>query len=108
MEGSLDNKGCNDKLHPLVGLWKVNGIVDDQTNLVVSKKDLSLKIRGLVKRNELIRIVETGNPCALAAFYVRPNVTGNGRVSPSFFLLWYEKERRVVLKAYGEYKVPAS
>ena len=108
MEGSLDNKGCNDKLYPLVGLWKVNGIVDDQTNLVVSKKDLSLKIRDLVKRNELIRIVETGNPCALAAFYVRPNVTGNGRVSPSFFLLWYEKERRVVLKAYGEYKVPAS
>ena len=96
MEGSLDNKGCNDKLHPLVGLWKVNGIVDDQTNLVVSKKDLSLKIRDLVKRNELIRVVETGNPCVLAASYVRANVTGNGHVSLSASYLYYSTSRRNV------------
>lgn len=106
MEGSLD-KVCNDNLRPIVGLWKVNGVIDQHMN-VIPKKDLPKNISDLVQRNELIRVVETVNPCVLAASYVRAGVTGNERMSPSFFLLWSKRKECVVLKADGEFNRPAS
>ena len=92
-----------EQLHGLIGCWKAAGFVDpsDYHAPILRQSNSSSSVSGVLKRNELIRLVTTIDNQVLYGVYVDDPST-------DFWVVAQKKPRGVVIKAKGELKYRGS